>query len=244
MQKSQLNILQPISLSEMNEVSLMKRVDTKFLVRTAALPAIIDTIKNSYRVLQIDENRLMTYKSAYYDTPQAYFYHMHHNGLSYRIKIRVRNYVESELSFLEIKQKDSQGNTVKNRVKVPDINTSLSGEFADFITNTTGQQFQLEQSIVNSFNRFTLVHIGMKERVTFDLNLAFNDIPFQKGLAIIELKQESLDRTSPLFSTLKKQGIHPYSISKYCMGMARTHQQLKQNRFKPKFLKINKLTLI
>lgn len=241
MEKRSLDIFTPISLSEMNEAALMKRTDTKFLVRTADLPTILACLNESYSVLQVGADRLMTYNSAYYDTPNAYFYHMHHNGLAHRVKVRIRNYVESNLSFLEVKQKDSYGNTIKKRIKVAEAPQVLQNELHQFVTTTTGQNFELEQSISNSFNRFTLVRQDLKERVTFDTNLAFDGNSFYPGLAIVELKQARLDRNSLLYSTLKACGTHPYSISKYCMGMAANSPELKQNQFKPKFIKINKL---
>jgi hypothetical protein len=41
----------------------------------------------------------------YFDTDSKRFYHDHHNGKVKRTKIRMRNYVESNLTFLEIKKK-------------------------------------------------------------------------------------------------------------------------------------------
>lgn len=231
-----------ISLEEMNDASLMKRTDTKFIVPSGLLPGIIDQIQQDYKVLQVGANRLMTYNSTYYDTPQNHFYHTHHNGRAHRIKVRIRTYVESDLSFLEVKQKDSYGNTIKKRIKVTDEPQELIDDKQRFITTITRQKFHLQQSITNAFRRFTLVQNSLKERITFDTGLTFNKVPFNQKLAIIELKQEQLDRNSPLYRALKNMRIHPYSISKYCMGMAHTYPLLKQNIFKPKFLKINKIT--
>lgn len=239
---NQLNICTPISLAEMNDASLMKRTDTKFLVPSHLLPSIVAQLQHDYRILQIGPDRLMTYNSTYYDTPENHFYHTHHNGRAHRIKVRIRNYVESDLSFLEVKQKDSYGNTVKKRIKVTKVPTKLEGKQHQFVTETTHQDFMLEQSITNAFSRFTLVQNSLKERVTFDTKLAFNESAFNDDLAIVELKQARLDRDSLVYSTLKNMGIHPYSISKYCIGMAHTFPLIKQNFFKSKFLRINKLT--
>ena len=87
-----------------------------------------------------------------------------------------------------------------------------------------------------------MVSTALQERVTMDTNLSYDGVIFNKDLVIIELKQEKLNRLSPIFQALKAQSINPYSISKYCMGMANTNKDLKQNLFKPKFLKINNLT--
>lgn len=232
----------PISLGEMNAVSLMKRVDTKFMVRIESMASILDVLKNYYRILEISKHRLMTYQSLYFDTPDYLFYRMHHNGLNNRIKIRKRLYVESDLSFLEVKIKNLKGSTAKSRVIADDFGENLSDNEANFTTKTTGQKFDLQLSITNQFNRFTLVDKSLQERVTVDLNLQFNNSPFEPKLVVVELKQERLDRKSALFQTLRNHGYSPYSFSKYCIGLARSNQDLKQNLFKPKFRKIHQLS--
>jgi hypothetical protein len=87
-----------------------------------------------------------------------------------------------------------------------------------------------------------LVSIKEQERATIDFNLSFNGDIFNPNLAIIELKQEKLRRSSPMFQILKKRGIHPNSISKYCIGISEMHPDIKQNFFKRKKLIINKIT--
>ena len=209
--KTHLNIFDPISLGEMNEVALMKRIDTKFIINIEKLPEILSEIAHNYRILEIDQNRWMTYDSAYFDTANSKFYFDHHNKILNRTKIRIRNYVESNLSFLEIKQKDGKGNTTKSRVKISTDQVGLTESSDEFIQSVTSQRLHLEQSLTNSFNRFTLVNKSAPERVTFDLNLAYNGTIFDKKLAIIELKQETLKRSSPIFQALKNRNIHSYS---------------------------------
>ena len=103
MNRINLDKFQPISLEEMDAVSLMKRVDTKFIFNIKILPQLLENIHKEYRVLEINKNRVMTYKSNYFDTPNSDLYLMHHNGKAKRVKIRIRNYVESNLFFLEVK---------------------------------------------------------------------------------------------------------------------------------------------
>ena len=232
----------PISLAEMDEVKLMKRMDTKFIVNTKYIPELLNALTTDYRILEIGGNRLMTYDSLYYDTSNLKFYLDHHNKRTNRIKIRKRNYVESGITFLEIKQKDNKGITNKSRIPLTEYSSDISEAGHSFVTKTTNQQLNLKQSITNRFNRLTLVGINHQERVTIDFNLAYNGDSFNDNLAIIELKQEKLDRNSPLFQQLKSRNIHPYSISKYCIGMAATNPELKQNNFKRKMLTIKKKT--
>ena len=88
---------------------------------------------------------------------------------------------------------------------------------------------------------------GAQERVTVDLNLKFTDpadgeAPVAlNGLSIIEVKQEKFSRSSPIFKVLKEHRVYPYKISKYCIGMLASRENLKYNRFKKKILNLNKL---
>ncbi len=66
----------------MDGVSLMKRTDTKFVIHQKQLIDVLETIKDQYRVLEINGNRILTYSSLYFDTEDKDFYHNHHNGKS------------------------------------------------------------------------------------------------------------------------------------------------------------------
>ena len=242
MKNADLHMFSPITLSEMDEVKLMKRMDTKFVVNLNLVPDILQSIANDYRILEINNNRLMTYDSKYYDTSDLSFYLNHHNKRTNRIKIRKRNYVESGITFLEIKRKDNKGITHKSRIAIDNFDTGLTDKGKGFITDTVQKQIDVNLSISNRFNRITLVSKNAVERVTMDFNLGYNGNVLNEKLVIIELKQEKLDRTSKLFQALKQRQVHPYSISKYCIGIATTQPTLKQNYFKHKILTINKKT--
>ena len=57
----------PISLKEMDNVSLLKRVDTKFLTTEKKLLEILSLISSDYNILDIDDKRLMEYSTLYFD---------------------------------------------------------------------------------------------------------------------------------------------------------------------------------
>ncbi|MCF6308349.1 MAG: polyphosphate polymerase domain-containing protein [Flavobacteriaceae bacterium] len=235
----------PISLKEMDNVSLMKRVDTKFLLGKNQLRQILESIKDEYFILEINKNRLMNYKSLYFDSVDKIFYNNHHNKRVRRTKVRIRKYVESNILFLEVKQKDIKGNTVKNRVRIDSFETVLSKNSNSFIEKITTKNYTLEPSLWNSFRRITLVNKKAKERVTIDVDLSFSINVKEKkydDLVIVELKQERYNRNSPIVESLKKNGFLPYSLSKYCVGMINLYDNLKQNRFKEKLIKINKIS--
>ena len=242
-----LNQFSSISLSEMEEVSLMKRTDTKFVIPKSKLGDILNNVSDRYRVLEINGNRVMSYQSLYFDTKSNQFYKDHHNKRSNRTKVRIRNYVESDLYFLEIKQKNNKGVTTKSRVRVNDFEVKLSKESKDFINSTVSKNYNLTASLWNGFNRVTLVNLQNKERITIDfgLNYILDDSKKEfENLVIIEVKQERYNRNTPIVAKLKKLQSYPYSISKYCIGMLSLNQRLKHNQFKRKIQTIERLTQI
>ena len=62
-------------------------------------------------------------------------------------------------------------------------------------------------------------------------------------LVVMELKQDG--RARSLFKeVLLELRIKPFKISKYCIGTCLTRPEVRQNRFKPKLRRINKLKAI
>lgn len=234
-----------ISLEDMKEVSLMDRYDTKYLASVNDLPFILADALPGYRVLEIDHCRIFQYDTLYYDTPDLLLYNFHHCGKGDRYKIRFRNYVESDLSFFEVKHKNNKGRTSKTRVPMPvEFSRSLNARMSDFLSVSTPF---VSESLVSSlrvhYRRITLVSTAGKERVTVDVNLRFEHagrIAAYPGIVIFEVKQEKI-RGSEMVNILKKYHIRSGSISKYCLGVISTHDQVKYNRFKPNLHQIQKL---
>ena len=236
--------IDPISLKEMDSVALMNRTDTKYLLSFEQLTEVLEEVSDHYRILDIKGVRRNHYQSEYYDTPDFYFYKRHHSGKKNRLKIRKRRYVESDISFLEVKFKSNKGRTEKDRMKLAELNLELSPENIQYIHDTSHFEDQLEPKLMNTFERITLVDQALPERITIDCYLSFEmgenklQIP---DLVIIEAKQERQNRHSIFLSALKKRLIRPESMSKYCLGVALMTDQ-KSNMFKEKIRRIKKLT--
>jgi hypothetical protein len=243
---SEQNVLQafdPITLDEMKDVELMNRVDTKFLISRKVFDELLPQLAESYRSLEIKEQRMMEYSTLYFDTPDYRFYLDHHNGKGNRFKVRIRNYVSSGLFFLEIKNK-FKGRTNKKRISLKGFEESLEKGSREYISSVIGKEMSLVSKLWNSFDRITLVSKTDKERLTIDLNLAYTS---EKGtevfdhIVIAELKQERLNRNSLFFRLMKQQGIRPGGFSKYCIGAITLDSNLKYNRFKQHQLLLDKL---
>jgi len=104
---------QSINLSEMERVGLMNRTDTKYLLSQHTLSNVLPSLIDAYFILEVDGERNSRYQTLYFDTPQFSHYLEHQNGKRHRFKIREREYLESHLAFLEVKEKSNKGRTTK-----------------------------------------------------------------------------------------------------------------------------------
>jgi hypothetical protein len=237
--------LESLSLAELDAVSLMDRQDTKYTFHIKLLPEFLELIKQKYRVLEIDNRRIFKYDSLYFDTDEYTLYKDHHNEKVNRVKVRYRKYVESKLTFFEVKYKLFGTRTSKKRIKQEDIKTSLTEVEFNKIQNVRFDKFALKNKLWVYYNRITLVNNDFTERVTLDINLRFknengNEVAME-NLAIAEIKQNKRSVLMPFIQMMKKKMIPPLSISKYCMGVALTEPTIKSNNFKPKFLTLKKI---
>ena len=155
----------PITLKEMDGVKLMSRTDTKFAFRINQLEPLLNRMQAFYKVLEVNKKRVQDYNSLYFDTKDRKFYIDHHNSRVNRNKVRFREYVGSELTFLEIKLKNNKGKTIKKRVQVPKISNKLSEEQKSFVEQMIGGKLEVSAKQWISFSRITFVHKKQKERV-------------------------------------------------------------------------------
>jgi hypothetical protein len=236
---------EPITLSEMDRVKLMNRVDTKFAFSLQQFVKFLPELAHAYKILEIEDTRTPFYESLYFDDERFSFFQDHHNGRTNRFKVRFRKYVESNLTFLEIKHK-FKGRTNKKRIKVESIPDQLEAHHIEFIKGIIPKDVDLKAVMWNSFHRITLVNKSENERLTLDFDLTFRwDDRTEKfdNIIIAELKQESVNRNSAFFALMKTINIRPYRLSKYCIGSIELYggSRLKFNRFKKKLLTLKKI---
>lgn len=249
--KDILNSFAPISLEEMRHISLMNRTDTKFVTTMPRLLDLLNLAKSEYRVQEIDGKRLAGYYSLYLDTEDYDMYLAHLHGHANRQKLRIRSYVDSGKSFLEIKTKNNHKRTRKERMATNlEEKKSMEGFFtseeAQFVHNRlVWADKPLRPAIENNFDRITLVNNLKTERLTIDFNLCFHNIVSgrdqkMQNIVIVELKRDGL-AFSPILESLRLLRIKPLGFSKYCIGTALTQSILPQNRFMPNLHKIDKM---
>ena len=245
-----LNEMTPISLDEMSAVKLMNRVDTKYVADDLTVAKLFSLIKDEYYVQEIDGKRVAAYDSVYYDTVDNHMYIIHQDKKLKRDKLRVRNYVDTGNYFCEVKHKNNHGRTKKKRIEVGEkVFANLNGDPAvrEFVENQL-PDYDFDgfmKKLSTSFERVTVVNKGKTERITIDYNVRFHN--FDNGneagiapLVIMELKRDG-QCDSFFQKTLFEMRVKSLSISKYCIGRALTDKTLKQNRFKKKIIKLEKL---
>lgn len=234
----------PITLDQMDEVKLMSRTDTKFAFKYTKLLTLLNRMQESYKVLEINDKRIHDYKSLYFDTAERKFYIDHHNSRVNRNKVRFREYIGSDLTFLEVKLKNNKGRTIKKRIRVDSITNDLSRDNKEYINKIVGYPINIEAKQWINFSRMTFVNKFQKERLTIDINLTFKDerdFGNLEDIVIAEVKQERMSRSSNFMKIAKELSILPIRLSKYCISTMSLNPNIKQNRFKKKKLFINKL---
>ncbi|MBF25501.1 MAG: transporter [Flavobacteriales bacterium] len=242
--ESNLKQFKSISLDEIKSVNLMNRMDTKFVFSIKKLNELLVALRQYYNILKVDKKIIQEYKSLYYDTFDRIFYLNHHNNRVNRFKVRFREYVDSELVFLEVKFKNNKRKTLKKRIKVDEIPNSLSIEQMNYLERIIGKKMNLIAHQWINFNRVTLVDKLNKERLTIDLNLNFSNkfkSEDHSDIVIAEVKQDKSNNMSFFTRIAKKNNIKPTRLSKYCISTISLSPEIKYNRFKEKLLFINKL---
>ena len=240
-----LNDFQAVSLKELDKVKLLDRQDTKFVFNQIQLPLILEKIKPFYRILEINNDRIFTYDTTYFDTDDFLFYNQHHNENRKRFKVRFRKYSSNNKSFFEIKIKNNKNRTLKKRLLVDEMNGYLGEQERDLVSRIIGlPPDQLTSKLKLEFSRITLTDNSFNERLTIDTNLSakngINSKIFDQ-LVISEIKQKKYDTKSDFIQILRGLKIQEMRFSKYCMGVLHLNDNVKYNRFKPKLLQINKI---
>ena len=246
--KRKAQLLPPITLEEMSGIKLMNRTDTKFVATLGQLDAFLLAVQGKYYIQQKDGERLAEYHTTYFDTPDYKMYRMHHCGRKVREKIRVRTYLDSNDTFLEVKNKNNHGRTKKKRIMVQGVDTlkAESDKIIPFLAQYAWYTIdEVSPVIENWFNRITLVNYEKSERLTIDFNLRFHHLKSEgrnklERVAIIELKRDG-NVPSPALEIIRTLRIRRSGFSKYCIGSALTHSGLKRNNFKQRLMMIHKM---
>ena len=239
--------LKPITLDEMKDIRLMNRTDTKFVTNKENLARLLELAQGKYYAQFNEGSKIANYMTTYWDTENHKFYLEHHNGRVPRQKVRVRTYMDSDITFLEIKTKNNHGRTKKKRVEVPSQQITGESGNEEFLQERVHLGLSdIHPTVRNQFHRITLVNYEKTERLTIDYDVSFHNIETGRSadvgqLVIIELKRDG-NVFSPVLDMLRQLRIKPSGFSKYCIGSVMTNDRLKQNNFRERMVTFSKLS--
>ena len=231
--------------------SLERRFDHKYVVEVGRLPQLIGALDPRLHVLEVDGARVSRFTSVYFDTPDLRTYRDHLQRRRRRFKIRTRHYGEPTAAMLELKSKGRRKQTVKRRWPHPgECTTSLGSEAEALVADALATQYgfalptPLRPVATTSFQRITLVDVAAMERVTVDLGLTIEangrTLVLGTDHAVVETK--SARRLGAATRTLHGLGVRPERVSKYCVGIAASHDTVRGNPWLPVLRHVSPLT--
>lgn len=243
-----INAYKSLSLEDAQRVKLMNRSDTKFVTHASKIAVLLEKAIQQYYIMEINNKRLLAYRTKYFDTHDFGMYYEHHRGKLNRYKIRQREYINDDTAFLEVKFKTNKRKILKKRIPTFYDKSIYKKENSDFIKQVSPYSiYNLEPKIENFFKRLTLVHCVRQERITIDFGVTFNSngkIITIPDLAIIELKRNKDTHECDFRKYLKDNRISPSGMSKYCTGIAMLENEIKKNNFKQKLKRLEKISSI
>lgn len=230
--------LAPVPLERVLDLAdLQTRVDRKYLVPARTFRELLTRLDGAVSVLDICGRRVFDYESVYFDTPQLLAYHQHAYGRRRRFKVRTRTYRDSEQTVLEVKSQGAREETVKDRH--PYLCTDrhrLTAPARHVVADRIGDPAlarQLQVSLVNRYQRATLVDLAAGSRMTCDVGLEFHRHGRHRTGPdeLVVLESKTAGHAAPADLLLWRLGHRPATISKYCVGLALLDPGLPANRW-------------
>jgi len=230
-------MLEEASLELLQNRALQRRVDTKFILRREHLGALLSPLTDAYALVRAGGHSVAQYNTLYFDTDTFDLVRQHHRGRRPRFKVRIRHYLERDLTYLEVKNKLNANTTLKSRRPLAYEAETLFEDDLAFVDSVSPLDSKtLQPTLRTDFGRITLVGRDTMERATFDVHLRLHsekDSFTLPNLVIAEVKQDRFRARSPLMLRLRELARGPQSISKYCTAAALIHPELPLNRFRP-----------
>jgi hypothetical protein len=229
------------------------RVDRKYLLPERVLEQIL----SENRELWIPESEAgpsggvganssepQRYETLYFDTPDLGLFHAARLQRPSRAKVRVRTYLDTGESFVEVKQRSPRGETTKAREPW----TGSLGDAKPFIeaslhrdTQTTETVARLVPIARTAYQRVAY-RLNDGARMTVDRGLAVGShlgpshylrAEGDEGtrLVIVETKSAGLSPTV-IDRCLWNVHVRPQSLSKYALAIASFHPELPMGRWR------------
>ncbi len=197
--RTDLESLPSISLAELvTHAELLVRMDRKYLLDDEAVSAFIRGLPVGTRVLEIDGQRSVGYRSLYHDTSGLDAYRGTAQRRRRRFKVRTREYGTGG-TFLEVKTRRGLF-TIKERIECESVAGQLDASAMTYVTERLADAgIPLDQNVQptlwTAYRRTTLL-LPDEARVTIDTDLVWSDMGADSlqcdGLTIVETKSGTL----------------------------------------------------
>jgi hypothetical protein len=234
----------PASIAELERrAALQVRMDQKYIVGLDALGQLMTALASDHLALEIAGRRLFRYDTVYFDTAKLHTYAAHHQGRRRRFKCRTRLYADTDTCFIELKVQGGRGQTDKRKRPLdPADHGSLTAEARAFLDAELRAAYghpappELVPVLRTVYRRLTLVRATSAERLTCDFGLTFTVDSrgrwgIRPGRVLVETKTPRGNGAAD--RALRKLGVRPVdACSKYCVGVALAHPDVRDNRFR------------
>jgi hypothetical protein len=233
----------PVDLDQVEaRAALSVRTDRKYVLDAVTFARLAEQLAEDHLALEVGGQRLRAYDSIYFDTPDLSSYRQHLQGRRRRFKCRTRLYADGGRCFFEVKLRGSRGETVKRRLELP---AAAHGELLHvarrFLTVELDALYGLDApcvlaaTVATSYTRLSLVAGDERERVTCDFGLTLrageDRHEILPGQVLVETKTALGNGVAD--RQLRRLGVRPVeSCSKYCLGVALTHPDVRDNSFR------------
>ena len=217
-----------IGLGALNgQAALLKRLERKYVIDPDGLDTLLDVLRYSHAVLEIDGRRSHGYQSTYFDTAGLLCFRAHNQGRASRFKLRIRRYLDSGLAFCELKEKTRVAATSKLRVPLANLSDlgedfgGLLGRIRDIGGSVADLAFSPTLHV--HYRRITLFDARDHTRVTIDTGLSFghaSDPQVRQTTPSLVVEVKSARSMSLTDRLLRDSGLRPQAqMSKYCIGL-------------------------
>ena len=221
--------LAQVSLLEIDRGWLGKRrFDKKYLVTEEQFRNFLERRTAEFSILDISGVTSFQYQTEYFDTDSLDCYLDHLQRKSRRAKIRLRTYLDSGQSRMEVKVRLGNVQSIKFAQENAANYEDSQQEFVRSVlmeqlphSNLVEKVTEFQSTALNTYERSTLLHRNQTERITVDSSLVLQafgqEYSTKAGLLLLEVK--SLNRRSEIARNLLLSGIRPIRFSKYCASI-------------------------
>ena len=227
----------PIDLQKLTEwTPLDTRIDRKYVASGERIEQVLASVADRFVVLEIDDARTFEYRSLYFDTPDFASYRAAATQRRSRFKVRVRCYVGTNQTALEVKTRSGRGETVKVRTDHTSDVAVLDHAACRFVDDSIGMPglgAVLVPTMWTRYRRSTFVDTDDGSKITIDraLSASTDGCAWRSLTDHVVVETKATRNATAMDRELWRAHTRPVAISKYAAAMAMHHPDLPANRW-------------